>query len=218
MPPSRSGPALLGAALAFGVVANVLSRTVPGRLDVALGVGVLVLLLCLLVERGLIAAQPGLGHLGIPLAFLTGSLIWRDSAVLFALNLLGIVLLAALASPRVRAVGRSRAGLSDYTRGAGQVAGGTAFGAAALLFVETDWRALPDGGLRQVRGATVGLLAAAGDRRVRGAADGGRPRLRPDHDPPLRRTAGRRRTGSSPGTIWPGPVPAGRWTPGTSPI
>jgi hypothetical protein len=161
MPPSRSGPPLLGAALAFGVVANVLSRTVPGRLDVALGAGALVLLLCFLVERGRIAAQPGLGRLGIPLAFLTGSLIWRDSAILFALNLLGIVLLAALASPRVRAVGQSRAGLSDYVRGAGQVAGGTAFGAAALLFVETDWRALPDGGLRQVRGATVGLLAAA---------------------------------------------------------
>jgi hypothetical protein len=158
---TRQALAVLGAAVAFGVAADLLGRTVPGRLDVALGLVALVLSGASLVQRELIPPPAALAPLGIPFAFLTGALIWRDSATLFALDLCGIGLLAALASPRVRAAGRRRSGLGDYLWGAVQVLGGTASGAAPLIFTEIDWRALPHGGpMHRVRGAVVGLAAA----------------------------------------------------------
>ena len=159
---TSQGLAVVTAALAFGVAADVLGRTVPGRLDVALGLGALLLAGGATVVRGLVPAPSALARLGVPFALLAVALIWRDSATLFALNLLGIGLLAALASPRVRAAGRRRSGLGDYARGGLQVVGGAAGGAGSLLFAEIDWRSLPDGGpVTRLRGAVIGLVAAA---------------------------------------------------------
>ena len=75
-------------------------------------------------------ALPGsLAPLGAPLALLGVALIWRDSPTLFALNLAGVLTVAVMASPRLRAVGRRRAGLADYAIGAIELAGGAAAGA-----------------------------------------------------------------------------------------
>lgn len=159
---STRGLAVLGAAVAFGLAADVLGRTVPGRLNVALGLAALLLAAAAAIARGLVPVPATLAPLGVPFALLSGALIWRDSGTLFALNLGGIALLAALASPRVRATGRRRSGLGDYAAGAIQVAGGAVAGAAPLLFREIDWRALPTGGpLQRLRGGLVGLVAAA---------------------------------------------------------
>jgi Domain of unknown function (DUF4173) len=159
---TRQGLGFLSAALAFGVCADVLGRTVPARLDVALGLGALLLLAGLLVQRGVVAPPTGLAPLGLPLAFLGVSLIWRDSPTLFGLNLLGIAVLAALATPWVRAVVWSRAGVTDYATGAGQLAGSAAWGSIPLVLSDIDWHSLPHRGLaRRVRGTAVGLLAAA---------------------------------------------------------
>ncbi|HEU5040322.1 MAG TPA: DUF4173 domain-containing protein, partial [Gemmatimonadales bacterium] len=158
---THQGLAVLGAAVAFGIAADLLGRTVPGRLDVALGLVALVLAGGAIVQRELLPAPAALAPLGVPFAFLAGALIWRDSATLFALNLGGIALLATLASPRVRAAGRRRSSLADYLQGALQLLGGTAAGAAPLVFTEIDWRALPDGGpVHRLRGTMVGLVAA----------------------------------------------------------
>lgn len=151
---SRQALALVTGALAFGVAADVLSRTVPGRLDVALGVSALLLVAGFLVQRGLVPAPVDLAPLGMPLALLTVALIWRDSPALFALNLLGMVVLAAAAAPAGRALG--------YHRGLAQLAGGAVAGAALLVVREIDWRALPSGGpLGHARAVLLGLLASA---------------------------------------------------------
>jgi hypothetical protein len=158
---TRQGLAVVGAALAFGIAADVLARTVPGRLDVALGLGTLVLVGGVVVYRGLVPVPRALAPLGVPFALLALALIWRDSAALFALNLTGIAMLGALASPRVRAAGCRRSGLGDHVRGGCQVAAGAAVGAAPLL-AEIEWRSLPDGGAaHRLRGAVIGLVAAA---------------------------------------------------------
>ena len=158
---SRRAMAVLLAALAVGIASDVLARTVPDRLNLALGVGALVLAGAGLVQRGLAPLPTALVPLGVPFAFLTGALIWRDSEVLFALNLLGIALLAAMASPRVRGCGRRRSTLGDYFRGAFQVFGGTAGGAVPLVFGEIDWRTPPSGSTAHgLRSALLGLVAA----------------------------------------------------------
>ncbi len=151
---SREGLAIVTGALAFGVAASVLSRTIPGRLDVALGVSALLLVAGFLVQRGLVPAPADLAPLGMPLALLTVALIWRDSPALFALNLLGMVVLTAAAAPAGRALG--------CHRGLVQVAGGAVAGAAPLVVREIDWRALPSGGpLAHARAVLLGLLASA---------------------------------------------------------
>ncbi|MBA3257944.1 MAG: DUF4173 domain-containing protein [Gemmatimonadales bacterium] len=152
--PNREGLALVAGALAFGVAADVLSRTVPARLDIALGVSALLLVAGILVQRGLLPAPVGIAPFGPPFALLTVALIWRDSPTLFALNFLGMVVLAAAASPAGRSVG--------YHRGLMQVARGATAGAAPLILREIDWRALSEGGpLSRVRAVLLGLAAAA---------------------------------------------------------
>jgi uncharacterized protein DUF4153 len=162
MPPqTRVGLALLAAALGVGVAADVLAHTVPGRLDAALGLAVLVQAFGVLALAGIVPRPARLAPLGLPLALLGIALIWRDSPILFALNLLGAGVVAALASPWVRASGWHGAGLTDYARGAGQLAGGAAGGAAVLLLSDIEWGTLPARSrTRQVRGAAIGLLAA----------------------------------------------------------
>jgi hypothetical protein len=159
---TRAGLAILSVALAYGLAAEALSLTVPGRLDVALGLGTLLLAGGFLVQRGLFPVPAGTELLSLPFALFVVALIWRDSPTLFALNLLGLVLVGALVSPAVRAAGWLAAGITDYPRGAAQLAGAAAAGAAPLLLRDIDWRALPDRGLlRHARGTLVGLAAAA---------------------------------------------------------
>src|SRR5437868_1707672 len=81
------------------------AHTVPGRLDVALGLAVLVQAFGVLALAGIVPRPARLYPLGLPLALLGIALIWRDSPTLFALNLLGVGVVAALASPWVRATG-----------------------------------------------------------------------------------------------------------------
>ena len=154
------GLALASGGLCFGVAADVLGRAVPGRLDVALGAGFLVLLVASLVQRdpGLPSPPPALGPAAGVLAM---ALIWRDSPMLFGLDLLALGVVAALATPRLRAPGLGRVGVSDYATGALGLAGGTAAGTAGLLFSDIDWRGLSDDApFRRLRGPAVGLLAA----------------------------------------------------------
>ncbi len=162
MPPrTRQGLILLGAALALGLVADALLRFVPGRLDIVLGLDALLLTVVALAQVGAIALPGSLAPLAAPLVLLGLALLWRDSATLFALNLAGVASVAALASPRLRAVGRRRAGLADFAVGAGQLVGGAAAGAPALVLSDIDWATVPmDGRARQVGGTALGMAAA----------------------------------------------------------
>jgi hypothetical protein len=156
------GLALLGGAVAFGVAAEVLADVVPDRLNLALGLCALVLVGAVLVQRGFVALPKETMPLGVPFGLLTVALIWRDSETIFRLNLLGIAMLAVLATPRLRRVGWRRAGVLEYPRGALQLAGNAAAGAAWLVFNEIDWRPLPERGpLHRARGVLVGLLAVS---------------------------------------------------------
>jgi hypothetical protein len=156
------GRALLGGAVTFGVAAEVLADVVPDRLNLALGLCALVLVGAVLVQRGFVALPKETMSLGVPFGLLTVALIWRDSETIFCLNLLGIAILAVLATPRLRRVGWTRAGVLEYPRGALQLAGNAAAGAAWLVFNEIDWRPLPERGpLHRARGVLVGLLAVS---------------------------------------------------------
>jgi len=156
------GLGILAGAAAFGVAADLLTHAVPGRLNTALAICTFVLVAAVLVQRGLMALPGGLSALGAPFALLAVGLIWRDSATLFALNLLGIGILAVLATPRLRRPGWSRAGVTQYALGAMQLGGHAMAGAVPLVFNEIEWRSFSERGpLHRVRGVAVGLLAVS---------------------------------------------------------
>ncbi|HEX3275265.1 MAG TPA: DUF4173 domain-containing protein [Gemmatimonadales bacterium] len=153
--------ALLLAALALGVVGDVLAHVVPERLDAALALGALVLALVALDQSHAVRVPRSLTPLGLPLVLFGAALIWRDSPSLFGLNLLGVASVGLLASPWLRAVGRRRAHPVDYLRGAAELGLGTAVGGPVLALSEVSWREVPSvGPLRRAGGAAIGLVLA----------------------------------------------------------
>ena len=154
---TREGLSLVGGALAFGVAADVLADSVPGRLNVALGLCALVLIAAFLVQRGLVAHAAGRGTPRRAVRAPDG----RAHLAGFDHPLRPQP--ARHRDPRgagdagLRAVVWSEAGVLEYPRGALQLAGGAAAGAASLLFNEIDWRSLPDRGpLHRVRAGRSG--------------------------------------------------------------
>jgi hypothetical protein len=157
---TRRGLTIGAGALAFGLVADVLERAVPARLDVALGVGALVLAIAYVLTREPELDQPHPAF-GLAAGVLAVALVWRDSATLFALNLLAIVAVAALALPHVRLLGACGAGVMDYLAGLLRLGAGAVGGTPKLVFHDIEWRTLPDDTpLHRLRGPAVGLLAA----------------------------------------------------------
>jgi hypothetical protein len=157
---TRQGLTIGAAALAMSVAGDLLERTVPERLDLALGIAALVLAVGYVFAR-----EPELDapHPGYALAagVLTVALIWRDSEPLFALNVLALGAVGVLALPQLRARGLWKAGVTDYAAGVVRLGAGAAAGAPVLVFSEIDWRSLPDDTpMRRLRGPVLGLLAA----------------------------------------------------------
>ena len=157
---TRQGLTIGAAALAVSVAGDILERTVPQRLDLALGIGALVLAICYVLAR-----EPELDapHPGFALAagVLVVALVWRDSEMLFALDLLAIGAVGVLALPQVRAPGLWKAGVMDYVAGVVRLGAGAVGGAPVLAFSEIDWRSLPDDTpMRRLRGPALGLVAA----------------------------------------------------------
>lgn len=132
----RVAPHLLGAGIALGIGWRVLQQCVPGQLDVALGLGLLLIVLMVLQGRGLThIPDSDRALLGVPYVLLLIALIWRDSERLFVLNLLGILGLVACARPfRVGLQAQlNEIGVGDLARRAQHALRGAALGAWSLL-------------------------------------------------------------------------------------
>jgi len=156
----RVAPHLLGAGIGLGVGWHILQETVPGRLDVALGIGLLLIVLVTLHGRALLQV-PDSDRLvlGVPLLLLVGALIWRDSELLFVLNLLVIGGLIAFLRP-VRVGIRSgvlATGVGDLLTRFYHAARGAATGAWPLLGAIRGTESLGAPGSRWAAG--LGVLA-----------------------------------------------------------
>ena len=134
--PGRVAPHLLGAGIALGVSWHILQETVPGRLDIALGIGLLLIVLVTLQGRGLLhLPDSDRLVLGVPILLLVGALLWRDSELLFVLNMLVIGGLVAFARPTrvgIRA-GVLETGIGDLLTRLFHAGRGAATGSWALL-------------------------------------------------------------------------------------
>ena len=133
---ARVAPLLLGSGIVLGLGWRMLQLSVPGRLDAALGFGLLFIVLSVLHHRGLLhIPDSDRMLLGVPAVLLLIALIWRDSEALFAVNLAALAALVAFARP-IRVGVRSRlleSGIGDLVDRARHAARGWFFGAWPLI-------------------------------------------------------------------------------------
>lgn len=154
--------ALLLVGLLLGIAGEVVRLWIPGRLDLALWIGTTLLAATALASTGALTALPHARWLAAAACLTIPCLIWRDSQVLFGLNLLwlGVLLATAAAGSHIRAL--DRIPISAMLRGAIGVLGAVIVGPLPVLAGDIRWSALPVAGrARRLAAVSVGLAAAA---------------------------------------------------------
>jgi hypothetical protein len=151
----------LGLALLLGIVTDAVLTWLPPRLDVASLVALTVAAVAALAwwETGdLPDAAPvllGGGIAGV------AALVWRDSPVLFMLNLLAVGGCLLAGSPAADAARLRVGGVTDWLREGARAAAETVAGALPAMATEVRWGDLPlSGRSRRLGSVGVGLLAA----------------------------------------------------------
>ncbi len=158
---TRLGLSIMGAAVAMGVLGDLLLRARPWGLNATLWI------LALVAAAGGLAlwrrvALRGEGRWLIgPALFFAAALAWRDSATLVALNLLGLLVALGLAVCRARAGRLLVAGLLDYARGLAAAFADAVAGSVLLLTRNIRWVEIPrDGWTGRAAAVGRGLLVA----------------------------------------------------------
>lgn len=155
------GLALLGAALALGVLGHLLLGEAPG-IGVSLWIAAGLAAPLLLARRlGIPLRREGL-LLFLPALLFSAALAWRASPSLAALNLVGVLLSLAFGARWARSGDPRRAGVLDYLVALPRAAGHAAAGAVLLGLSDVRWRGVSTRG-RSERAAVLarGLLLAA---------------------------------------------------------
>ena len=158
---TRSALILLASAAALGIGLRAAVVLLPGRLDIAIGAGMLIIAAAALAACRAVGLPPRLWQLAVPAVLATAAMIWRDSPMLFTLDLavFGSVMLLLL--PNARAPRVARAGVTDYARAGIMWGCSSAIGPLPLLTREIRWSELPAGPVTgRVRRVAVGLAAA----------------------------------------------------------
>lgn len=157
---TRTALGVAGTAAGLGILGDLLLRSTPWGLNLALWTAALVAAIALL-QRWTEADDAATGW--IPLALGTAALmVWRDSPTLKALDLAALAIILGLAMLRARGGQVRMAGLAHHAAGVAASAGDAAVGAAMLLFKDVRWAELrSDGGARNgiaaLRGAAIAL-------------------------------------------------------------
>lgn len=173
---TRVGLGVTAAALVMGVGGDVLLRSAPWGLNLALWTVALVMTIGVL-QRWADVDDAEAGWM--PLALATAVLIaWRDSPTLKALDLAALCIILGLAMLRARGGEVRLAGLAHHAIGVAASAGDAAVGAARLLFRDVRWSEMRSEGAARhgvsvLRGAALavplllvfGSLLAAADAR-----------------------------------------------------
>jgi hypothetical protein len=139
---TRLGLWLLTAALALGLLGDLLLRATPLGLNVGLWTAALVTAFVVLA-RGRRGAAPL--WIGPPLVLFAACFAWRDSEWLAALDAGGAFAVLAVGTLRSSPVHAGTASLTDYARAALEAVAATVAGAALNLTDQIHWRELTQG-------------------------------------------------------------------------
>lgn len=177
------GLAILGAALLMGALGDALLRALPWGVNLPLWILAVIAVCLALARRRRVALEGGGRWLLGPALFFAAAVAWRDSEVLGALNLLGLLVALALAAFRARAGRIHIAGIADYVRGLVYAAAEAVGGPLVLVVDNIRWRSIRLGDrsgqlLALARGLVIaipltlvfGVLFAAADAAFAGIA------------------------------------------------
>lgn len=140
---TKLGLALLGAAVALGVLGDVLLRVAPWGLNIALWIGALIAAAIALAWRHGVALRGGGRWLLVPAILFAAAFSWHDSPTLNWLNTSAVLVALAFVALRARAGQVLIAGVLEYAQGFSAAAVGWARGVSDLLFTDVKWKELP---------------------------------------------------------------------------
>lgn len=141
---TRLGLGITGVALVEGVVGNALLHTAPG-INVLLFLGTLLVALLLLTRRRGMPMAGADRWLVLPVVLLAMALAWRDSPPLQFVDLLGLLLILALAALRPRTEELLTAGSLEYGLRVCAGAASVLWGPILLAGKDIAWQEIPRG-------------------------------------------------------------------------
>jgi hypothetical protein len=155
------GITILIAALALGVLGDLLLRATPWGLNIFVWTAALVAAVLLIVHWRRVALNERGRLLAVPILFFAAAIAWWDSPVLTALNLVAIGVSLAIALLRAQAGRVVLAGIMEYVL-SGLIAAVNAFaGSIRLLCLDIQWKEiLPGGWTKHVAPVARGLAIA----------------------------------------------------------
>lgn len=159
---TRLGLEVLGASLVLGVLGDTLLRATPWGINFFLWILAFAGVLTGLAWRGR-ALLAGEGRwLVFTAVFFAAGLIWRDSPVVGALDVLAALVAFSLAVARGKSGGLWRAGLSEYLIGSAYAGALASAGPLPVTIKDIQWNEVGRGGWREpALAVTRGVLIAA---------------------------------------------------------
>jgi hypothetical protein len=137
---ARLSRSILAAALIIGSLADLLLRATPWGLNLLLWIFVLVGSIFVLARRDRSTRQSYLVRLGAAAAILAAGFVWRDSAVLIGLDVLGLFAVFSLGSLKAALRSVRSASLWEFTAASFASGVASAFGMFPLLFNDIKWK------------------------------------------------------------------------------
>ena len=158
---TRLGFSILAAALAAGALGDGLLRATPWGVNLFVWIAALAALAAGVLIFNWVDLDAWSRRLVIPLLFFAAAIAWRDSHVLKALSLIGIVVTLAMILMRSQAGKLLAAGVTDYALGVLVSLYGALTGAGYLIGGEIEWKEIPrDGWAKHLAAVAKGLAIA----------------------------------------------------------
>ncbi|HEU0174805.1 MAG TPA: DUF4173 domain-containing protein [Blastocatellia bacterium] len=143
---TRLGISLMAAGFVGGALGDALLRATPWGLNLVVWIAALIasVTVVLILNR----VEPGAGRkwLVIPLLFFAAAVAWRDSTVLKALNLIGVVVTLSMILMRSQAVKLLAAGVTDYAFSVLASLFSALAGAGYSIGGDIQWKEIPRDG------------------------------------------------------------------------
>lgn len=158
---TKLGISTIATAFISGAFGDALLRATPWGLNLFVWIAVLVASALVVLAINRAESVTGSRWLVIPLLFFAAAVAWRDSAVLKALNLIGIVITLAMMLMRSQAVKLPVSGVIDYALGVLASVYNTLVGAGHLIKHDIVWKEIPrEGWAKHLAPAAKGLAIA----------------------------------------------------------
>jgi hypothetical protein len=155
---TRLGISLMAVAFVGGALGDGLLRATPWGLNLFVWIAALVASVTAVLILNRVESVAGCKWLVIPLLFFAAAFGWRDSPVLKALSLIGIVVTLAMILMRSRAGKLLTAGVTDYAFSILVSLYNALAGAGYLIGGEIDWNEIPrDGWAKHLAPVVKGL-------------------------------------------------------------